>query len=121
LRFGQEAFEEQFKRTSPISKKLTKMLEKVSNKPFDEGSEIVQIVKSLAARRNRLVHPRPELEIWAEDGARTATTKRVPKVDPESAAEAVNEMERFFQLFGKIDREAMLHLRTSAIKTPRSR
>jgi hypothetical protein len=108
LRFGEETFDKKFGRL-PIAKKLVRMLREVLG-GFDEAHEIIAVVGALAARRNRLVHPRPEMEAWSEDGTRTATTTRLPRVNPESALAAVKEMERFFELFTLIDGEAAFHL-----------
>ena len=65
------------------------------------------MVKSLADRRNTLVHPRPELEAWGDDGTiAVATAKRLPPTDTRSAETAVQDMERFFELFKSIDGHA---------------
>lgn len=108
LRFGQPIFDKKFEGQS-IGKKLTGMLRQVLGS-FEESHEIVAVVKALAARRNRLVHPKPEMEMWSGDGIRTATTTRLPRVDRDSAITAVQEMERFFDLMGAIDSEAAFRL-----------
>ena len=87
------------------------MLGEVFGTSFDEGSEISQVVQRLAGRRNTLVHPRPELEAWRDDGTITvATAKRLPRTDTRSAEAAVQDMERFFELFKSIDGHAAVLL-----------
>lgn len=104
LRFAPKIFERKYGRLS-LTKKLTNMLGAI-RVDFDENSELVGLVKGLAERRNRLVHPRPELEVWGEDRTRSHTTKRLAAVDAKSASAAIQEMERFFQAFSKMDPEA---------------
>ena len=77
LRLGETDFEKLFKRQIPIAVKLTTILREVLG-TFDENAEIVNVVRSLATRRNRLVHPRPEMEGLMEDGELRKTTERLP-------------------------------------------
>jgi hypothetical protein len=112
LRFGPDHFEKRFGRMNPITRKLTEMLGEVFSTPIGLSSEIAQVVHSLAERRNALVHPRPELATWADDGTpATATTRRVAATDVRSAEAAVQEMERFFAFFKAIDQHAAFLLR----------
>jgi len=102
LRFGQEGFERESDRFS-IPTKLAQMLRHPFVQTFEDDCEIVSVLKSLASRRNRLVQLRPELHVLAADGTRFETTKRLPPDDSQSAIAAVQEMERFFELFAQID------------------
>jgi len=104
LRLGQAVFEKKYEPLG-IAKKLTNTLSEVLGS-FDETSEIVAVVRKLGERRNRLVHPRPELTALTEGGATVQTAGRVPSADPGSAEAAVQEIERFFELFVKLDPEA---------------
>ncbi len=104
LRLGQAVFEQKYEALG-IAKKLTNTLSDVLGS-FDGTSEIVAVIRKLGERRNRLVHPRPELTAQTEGGATVQTTGRVPSADPGSAEAAVQEMERFFELFVKLDPEA---------------
>jgi hypothetical protein len=109
LRLGEAAFEKLFTRQIPIAVKLTKLLHEVFGS-FDEKTEIISVVKSLAARRNRLVHPRPEMQSWTEHGEFSTTTQRLPAVDSRAALAAVRDMDRFFELFVSTDIEGAMHL-----------
>src|SRR5207253_6065108 len=91
LRFSREVFEKKYDRL-PLHKKLASMLgDAVGN--FDPESEIAALAKTLAERRNRLVHPKPELEVWNDDCSKSQTTKRLPRVDAEPATAALEEMD----------------------------
>src|SRR5215471_6894149 len=94
------------------------MLRQAFVQTFADDCEIVGVVKSLASRRNRLVQLRPELHMLAEDGTKFETTKRLPPDDSQSAVAAVQEMERFFELFPQIDSYLLPNKATELI--PRS-
>jgi hypothetical protein len=118
LRLGEEAFEHKFKKQIPIAQKLKSIIGEVFGRFSNENTEIIDIVTSLAARRNRLVHPKPEMEVWLADGTKRRTTKRLPPVDARSAQSAVQEMERFFALFATIDPEAAFVLGCAPQRAP---
>src|SRR5262249_33645230 len=79
------------------------MLRQPSGQTFEDGCEMVGVVKSIASSGNRLVQLRPELHVLAKDGTRFETTNRLPPDDSQSPVAAVQEMERFFELFAQID------------------
>ena len=103
LRIGEEGFERRKSDRFSIPNKLAQMLRQPFVQTFEDDCEIVGVEKSLAIRRNRLVPLRPELHVLAKDGTRFETTNRLPPDDSQSAVAAVQEMERFFELFAQID------------------
>ncbi|HLQ76469.1 MAG TPA: hypothetical protein VK210_03895, partial [Terriglobia bacterium] len=120
LRLGEEHFEQTFKKKRVgISKKLNSILSEVME-DVDNNPEIDLILRKLADRRNRIVHPKPEMKVLLEDGTKRETTKRLAPVDPKSATAALEEMERFFKLFSAIDPEAAFVLGCAPYQHPKS-
>jgi hypothetical protein len=109
LRLGEEEFKEELEWASTI-KKLRAVCLKVFG-AFDDNGEIVTAMKNLAERRNRLVHPKPEMLSVMEGGTVRETTHRLASSDPGSAEAATWEMDRFFQLFPSVDAEAAMFFR----------
>ena len=109
LRFGPETFEKKFAR-APISTKLIEMMSLAFAAPFDDNCEIVSILKSLAHRRNRHVHLRPEIGSWDAEAGSISSNNRLPATDAKSATAAAEEMETFFKLFSELDSEAAFML-----------
>jgi len=104
LRLGQQVLRKHSSMNA--TKKVTRILAEAIGYEVDENAEIARLVKSLSQRRNVLVHPRPELEVWNDDGSTRKTERRVGKVDIHSAELAASEMGRFFEIFKGIDPEA---------------
>ena len=94
----------------PISTKLIEMMRLAFAKPFDDNCEIVSVLKSLAHRRNRHVHLRPEIGSWEAEAGGISANNRLPAVDAKSATVAAEEMETFFKLFSELDGEAAFML-----------
>jgi hypothetical protein len=63
---GQELFEMKFQ-SLPIVKNPSALLMEVLESSTND-SEIVAILRRLSEERNRLVHPRPEMEAWNDNG-----------------------------------------------------
>jgi hypothetical protein len=118
LRLGEEAYEKVLrKRRPPLSKKLNTILREVAP-DFESDPEIEIILRNLATRRNNLVHPKPEMKVWLEDGTIRQTTKRLARTDPEPAKSALEEMERFFELVAAMDPEAAFVMGCVPRRTP---
>src|SRR5256885_2699545 len=105
IRLGEVPFEQKFEWLGP-SKKLAQLLTEAIGYHVKADSEIARLVRSLSHRRNALVHPRPELRVWSDDGTVIETRRKLGATSRAAAEDAVSEMDRFFALFNAIDPEA---------------
>jgi hypothetical protein len=99
VRFGEPFFKEYLERL-PIHQKLAGIVAASCSQLLQSTDEIVVVVRKQADVRNQMVHPKTRVlqvdaDLWGQPVARLAR-----------AREAVERMDRFFDLFLQIDPDA---------------
>jgi hypothetical protein len=99
VRYGELEFEGKLGGNVPLIDKLRGVLEPVLGRPIDDGDELVVLVRHVAAKRRELVHRRSDESRIDAEGKMSSVTPVQEGGTPETAAESLAIMRRFFEIF----------------------
>ena len=105
-RLGSDFYRDNYERLNSYSK-LAAVVATCTGQLLPGNAELVRILRRLTERRNSLVHPKAR-EVLPK--AKDEKPRRPPArstLAPTPAADSVRDMERFFELFAKLDLQAV--------------
>ncbi len=102
VRLEQNYFDNHVEKLGPVPK-LKRLFALCEGKALTDSEPIVIVLSRIAARRNRLVHPRT---VEVASSAVSGIGDRIPEI----AREAIADMDAFFVEFGRLDPDVQHHL-----------